>query len=503
MIAFGLVVGMMVVVMPPLAWIAIIAITLVVLLWVMPDLHLVSDGLIRKLFFVAVTIQFSVPVYFAFAVQGLPWISIRRVSWLTMLALAALTLATSAEARARVARTLAEVKEISVPAIWFMICIPLSVLTSTSWTNSLRDTSEAFLYWFMALFTYILCVKSENDVRFLVKIFCYLAFIGGSLGFIEYILQRHFIPQLWPQAMIERLFAENPQLLENIVRNVIRNGQFRSNYIYNVSLSFGEFLATCVPLCLCFCFHWRTKKELILGILGTIACILGIFASGSRGAYLGASVAIPLFVILWIARYMKQHPNSLVGPTAAVSLLGFVSGFTTLAIAWARLRVLFTGGAEGAGSTDTRFVQWALAKQWIMSNPVTGHGQGVGATVVGYYTPGNQIPSLDSYIISLLVELGIPGLVTFFLMLIAASYLLIRVYLTDNDPASSFSGAIGCAIISFSLYRLALSQRENHVLLFLLIGAALVEIAASRRRLGAGLPAKRRLGGRARLLPSA
>jgi O-antigen ligase len=210
--------------------------------------------------------------------------------------------------------------------------------------------------------------------------------------------------------------------------------------------------------------------------------MLGVYASGSRGAVLGLSIAIPLTIALWIARYLKNNPNSLVGPIVMVSLTGLVLGVITLALAWRRFQVLFTGGAEGASSTDTRFAQWQLAQKWIISNPVTGHGSGLSGPLVGFYNPGGTVPSVDSYIISLLVEVGFVGFLSFFGMLVAAICVLVYVYLTDNEESSNCAGAIAAALTSFMIYRLALSQRENHVLLFLLVGIAIAEVAASLRR---------------------
>src|SRR5574340_744403 len=51
-ILLGLVVGFAAVILPPIGSFGIVAVVGLVLLWVMPDLPLVSPGLIRKTFFV-------------------------------------------------------------------------------------------------------------------------------------------------------------------------------------------------------------------------------------------------------------------------------------------------------------------------------------------------------------------------------------------------------------------------------------------------------------------
>ena len=78
--ALGLVVGLAAVILPPLGAFGIVAGAAVVLLWVMPDLPLVSPGLIRKAFFVMLIVDVSIPFYYMVQFPGLPWISARRLA---------------------------------------------------------------------------------------------------------------------------------------------------------------------------------------------------------------------------------------------------------------------------------------------------------------------------------------------------------------------------------------------------------------------------------------
>ena len=60
------------------------------------------------------------------------------------------------------------------------------------------------------------------------------------------------------------------------------------------------------------------------------------------------------------------------------------------------------GGAAQAGSTELRHEQWVAAIPFIKSNPITGHGFAIGGYVIQ--------SSIDSYVVSLLAETGIPDL---------------------------------------------------------------------------------------------
>ena len=132
------------------------------------------------------------------------------------------------------------------------------------------------------------------------------------------------------------------------------------------------------------------------------------------------------------------------------------------------------GGPATAGSDDARRAQWAMAWPHILSNPLTGHGFDMGATVVGYGSFITNGTSLDSYPVSLLVETGVPGLIFFVLPIAGALWFGAREYLTDPSPRGSIAGGIACAIFAFGVYRLVLSQHENHTLYFLFLGSMIV-----------------------------
>ena len=78
------------------------------------------------------------------------------------------------------------------------------------------------------------------------------------------------------------------------------------------------------------------------------------------------------------------------------------------------------GGAEEA-STQGRWVQWAAAWPLLKSNPIIGHGFVTGGFEIG--------SSIDSYVISLLVETGVPGFLCFTGMVCLAVWYGVRAYL--------------------------------------------------------------------------
>jgi O-antigen ligase len=124
------------------------------------------------------------------------------------------------------------------------------------------------------------------------------------------------------------------------------------------------------------------------------------------------------------------------------------------------------GGAAQQGSTEARYGQWIAAIPFIKSNPITGHGFGLGGFVIG--------SSIDSYVLSLFLETGIPGLIFFTGMLLIPIWYGLRNYLSDTSETAAAAGAVACSFVAFTAYRLVLSQKENHTLIFSLLAVAII-----------------------------
>jgi O-antigen ligase len=268
---------------------------------------------------------------------------------------------------------------------------------------------------------------------------------------------------LMPKGMLMRLMDYNPALAQIYYYPLYRDGLYRANSIFLVSLSFGEFMAMIAPIASYFILEGRNRREQVLGIVAGIFCLIGLFSSGARGGYVAFLVAMPVFAFLWTVRYSKLHPASL-----ATAILRFVFTVGTIAaillvLFWPRLNNMVLGDSDG-----DRILQWNMALPHIIERPITGHGMGTAGEVVGYGNRGDGVFSVDSYVISTLIELGVPGFMIFFGMIAIAIWIGLHLYLTNMKAA--VVGPLGCCLIAFAVYRLTLSQQENHTLVFIIIG---------------------------------
>lgn len=466
----GMLVGAMAVILPPMASISVVGLIGVLLLWVMPDLHAVPDKLLRRMFFIMVFVQLCVPAYYAIDTGVLPWISVRRLFAVTVIALFALTVAGSQSAREKIAETINSNRLLVFFPFGFLAMLVLSLLTAAYPIGALSGVLDTFLTWYVPLFACILVVRTEKDVILLLKIIAIAGIVDSLLGAIEFFLERRYFFDIFPKSMLESMLATNPAL--EVIYNTIwyRNGIYRASSIFTVPLSFGELAAMVAPLGAYFFFHGENLKWRAIGFVTVSTSIGTLVISGARGGFVAFLVSMPIMLFLWTIRYSKANRSSLVGTIMGGLFLAGTIAMIGLVLTWRRLSNIVLGGGETAGSTDARFVQWQMAVPHILGNPITGHGKGAAGNLVGYYNPGSAIPTIDSYVITLLVEQGIPGFLLFFGMIGLGIWIGVRLYIGNADERAAIGAPLACCLIAFAVYRLALSQTENHTLLFLIVG---------------------------------
>jgi len=65
------------------------------------------------------------------------------------------------------------------------------------------------------------------------------------------------------------------------------------------------------PIATYFILEGRDRRERALGVIVGVCCLIGLYCSGSRGAYVAFLVAMPVMALIWTVRYSKLHPESL------------------------------------------------------------------------------------------------------------------------------------------------------------------------------------------------
>ena len=321
--------------------------------------------------------------------------------------------------------------------------------------------------WYVPFLAMIYVVRDEKDIVLVLKVICFCALLNSALAVLEFYFKHRFLVDVFPKSMLASLAESNP-MLQSLVDGTAssRNGIFRATSTFLVPLSFGEFEIIVIPIALFFAMHRQDLFERCLGWTVVISGIVGVLVSGSRGGYVGFLVSMAAFVSIWSIRKALNHRTSLA--PALVGTMGAISSLIVFALIlfWHRAHIMVFGGGAGQASTEARWNQWRAALPLIKSNPITGHGFITGGFDIG--------SSIDSYVISLLVETGIPGLVFFAGIVCLPIWYGVRAYLTDLSESGALRGSLACSFIAFTFYRLVLSERENHFLIYCLLGIVVV-----------------------------
>jgi O-antigen ligase len=466
----GIIVGYSAVALPPMGLLGIIAIFALVLLWVLPDGFTPPDKLIRQLLFVMACVDLALPSYYAIQIPGLPWISARRLISFILIALFLFAYSTSRESRKRIAAVVSHNRYIFICAGGLLLVILLSIFTSYNPAVSLTGLIEVILEWYIPFIAAIYVIRSDIDVGKLLILVCCCALIVSAMGVLEFIFYKRIYIILMPKFMVDNLAAANPIFASMLTSIQIRNEQYRAASLFTESLSFAEFEAMVAPLALTFLIHGRRLFDKVFGAVVAVACLAGIFVSGSRGGYLAFLIATATLVTLFVIRSRLFQPRSLAAPifgvfgaSGAVLIVGAI-------IFVGRIHKMVLGGGATAYSNDSRRIQWQMGWPKIMDNPVTGHGYDLAGDIVGYAPAPGLPPSVDSFLLALLTEAGVPSALFFFGMCFYSVWVGARQYLRDRTLGGALAGGLACSITGFTAYRFYLAQRENMTLLFILVG---------------------------------
>lgn len=488
-VSYGVLVGFAAVVLPPTGTFGLVAVAFLVLLWVTPDLAINPLKLVRKTFFVMLLVDICVPFYYTVQVAGLPWVSARRVATFALIAPFLIGVAASSDVRRRISERTQQSKLIVMSAVGFLIAIFLSLFTSVNPPETLSQMTEAILSWYLPFFAAIYVIEDYEDILHVLRLICVGAIFVAMLGILEFHLQHRFLFDIFPKSMLAQLMADNPTIDIMVRLDTTRDGMYRASSIFTVPLTFGEFEIVVIPIALFFIIDSAKALDKSLGISVFIFGIASLLVSGARGAMVAFLVSSAVYTFGWTLREVKNNRNSLAPALVGlIGTLGFLA-IVVLIIVWPRAHNLVLGGGGlSQASTDARWQQWGLGWPHILSNPLTGHGFPLGATIIDW-SAGTTI---DSGYLSLLVETGLIGFVTFVGFLVLPIVYGGQRYFADRSQASALSGALACSVIAFSVYRLALSQRENHTLLYTLV--ALVVLLRYLQTEGAGQSGRTKTG---------
>ena len=465
---YGLALGAAIVLAPPMVGIAMTILPFPFILWALPDTPSAPIKTLHRAFFAALVVNLCLPTYYMVRLPGIPWLELRRIFLLPVVLLTAYIFAISKEERQGISTILSTQRALSICVIGFFVMGSISVLVSSNPGFSFSKLSDVGLTWYLPFFAAMIVVRAGVRVEDFYKFVAAASIPVILLGIADFLAQRNFAINVIPSGMLAKMAADSPVIAGILAANPFRNGWYRASSIYNSPLSFGEFAAMVAPVGAHYIVHGRGVLIRFFGFGFLICALAGIFASGSRGGYVGFLVGMSLLGILYVARYLRTHPRSMLAPLVTISfLLGF-SAVGGLFMSSHRLNMIVFGVGVATASDNGRSEQWHMAIPHIIANPVTGYGLGRGAEVVGWAAPGGDV-SIDSFALSMIVETGVPGFIFYFGIIAIGMMVAAKTYLRDADPQAEIGAGLAASLSAYGIYRFFLSQHENQMLFFLFL----------------------------------
>jgi O-antigen ligase len=321
--------------------------------------------------------------------------------------------------------------------------------------------------------------KAETYAKLLVILTIPGILIAFLESRIEHIVWLNKVP---PFLKIDDALAA--RYMASITRDA--SGAYRVKGIYSTPLSFAEALALLTPLCIHFSVQRYHPLLRILCATLIPLFFLCIRMMDARLGILGMIVSFLAYLLLWGMLEFQRKARSLWAATIVYAYPAAFGAVATAVLFVHRVRVLVLGGGEQASSTDARHEQIALAIPKILSHPF-GYGAGNAATTLNYAPYG--IITIDNYYLSLTLDYGIIGVIAFIGIFLAAVIGAATAIAKSSRGIDAREKLLlipfsACATV-FIVIRSVLSQEDNHILAFSLLGFLIgtlrqVQEAASR-----------------------
>ena len=445
--------------------------------WLLPDVGGVKEQWIGSALLAYLGFNALWPSYMAINLPGLPWISPTRIALLSLLVVAIPNYSTSAELRSKINEAVWTLPWLA-RAFWlFWATTLLALVISVDPTSSLNKFANNQIYWTMMFCLSCWLASREGFADRVGKIIAWTIIPVSLLAINEYragmVVWIPYLPT-WLQG--------DPEVIAKVASFSGRayTNEYRTRGTFGGSLYFAEYLALSFP----FVLHlWSQSKKLyqsVLMLMAVAALAAAMVFTGSRSAALAMllSPILLAFLAAWRARQIKN--TSLVASAVLFSYPVLAGLLASLVIFWRRLHVMIIGGGQHQGSTDARNTQWAMGWPKIFAQPF-GHGAASSGNVLGFYNGGSEMPTVDSYFLTVLLEYGFLGLFAFLAMMFLAMWYGWQGYNRTRRDDMLVLAPLVVGLFNFTIIKAVSSTEGSLPIVFIMLGCVVGIIAQQHR----------------------
>lgn len=458
--------------LPLLAPIAVLAL---IVIWALPDIEAPPVKTMERTFvafFVAVILW---PYYLAVQIPGLPLIEPRRVFSVLSILCLLISLSTSSRFRGYLGDVIKANRTLTILMVAFVVIQAVSIAFSRYPGQGLATFIKNQMSWTAVFFISMFVFSLTGRIQRWVTTLCVLALILSVMGFLEY--QNKAI--LWANSIPSFLRVNDPAM-EDLLNSNFRAGEYRIVTTFSTSLNLAEFLALVMP----FFIHGSVtaKRPLVrfACLIGDVLLITAAIMTQARVGVVGMLVAHAVYGLTWALRRWRTDKSGLIGPAATLAYPAVFGLLVAAVLSIGRLRVMTLGGGTHVASTQGRLEQAAAAGPVLMQSPIFGYGPRQGGLALGHTNQGGEL-SIDSYLLSMLLDYGIAGFLVYYGMFLFAIARALQVGSRFRSGEMALVLPTTVALCVWIVAKIVLSQQDSTTLSFMFLGlVAAVVYRASR-----------------------
>lgn len=444
-----------------------LVILMLLVIWLLPETGKAPVKVLERLFFAFMVALLFWPNYLALAIPGLPWITAIRLTVAPLAFVFLLSLSQSASFRAEL-KTILDAS----PLVWklvtaFTIMAVVSVGISIEPSTSLGGLVVVLLNWTLIFFVAAYVLAKDGRMERFAYLIWFAALYVCLIGAWE--ARTGAVP--WAGHIPSFLKIEDPNV-QGILAGSTRSGGARVQSKFTTPLSLAEFISCSLPFVFFVIFYGKRWTFRILAIFTVPLIFYIVHETDARLGIIGCIMAIVLFPALYGLKKFRSDKSSLIAPAMVLGVpaAGFLFLLSTFFIGRIGKRVW--GSGMQVYSTNVRYDQLHGAIPKILTHP-WGYGLEKGAVVLDYRLD-NGFLTIDSYYLSLTLDLGLVGMLSFAGMLVATIYTLLNAILRAEtiDRDLTLMGTVLIVVIQFTVIKLVLAQVETHAYFFAVLGGA-------------------------------
>ena len=459
----------------PLA--APIAVLALLAIWALPENNVVPTKAMELAFSGLIITLVLWPNYLALALPGLPWITMVRLTGFPMAFFLLISLSASTAFR-RDVMSVADAAPFAFRA--FLVLTVMGFITipfSKGIADSVNKLLVQQLNWTCVFLVSLFIFRKPGRVHRYVMLLVMLAIPIIAVSIMES-EEQHV---LWAGHVPSFLRVEDPsaqRALAGAVRGA--TGQYRAKATFSTALGLSEFAALMTPFALHLAVSRYRLLTRVLGLAMVPTLYFVVRLTDARLGVAGYLVSLLVYLLFWsLVRWRRR-----IGDIATAAI---VYAYPTMFLAMVaatmfvhKIHVIVFGGGAQAASNEARGNQFHMALPVLLRNPL-GHGPGQSGDVMGY--GAGQFIAIDSYYISVALDYGVIGLISYVLIFAltigAAVMVMLRAPPTDDREMSLLMPLATC-LCAFLVIRGVFGQPDIHPMIFMILGMIFALVARSK-----------------------